>query len=526
MFIRKFSLFVLILIINFNCLSQLTDDKIRGLNIEIINKVQYFNECINLSKIRDLDKRMMISNDHILSNQSDSIILIEDYIKLISNNSSNKYSLTIIDINPTTSIENNNFTSEVFLKKTIQENLGDCSENQVFISNVLRDTIFQKAVFTSSFKDKIWKVKLNRIETINPRGRKVLIVPKGNKNYFDRFGLKQIVFLDTTYSLIPSKNLNYPIYFVKDPKKSFNEYENYYDFYTNNKPKSNSCNNIASYKLPKQGSNGYVEAGIGLDFSIFNRLNSDFSIIPEEEIISSVKSINSLGVWGQYVYYLKQPYRLNVGFGITNNSFIINSSFVDHSDVYQAVDPDGSYYYRKSNYENFVENFMLDYISIPISLGLDVELGKKFNQINKRLMLSLNYAFTPMMNTNAESTRSSTVKYSGNYPDLFNITISENGVYDFGTFNLTNTITEMEKNNTLSHSISIGTKAYINNIVFSFMGNYLLAPKTIFALEDKTYISINNNELNSLLANSDRASLHSFNLLFKIGYVINGKKEF
>ena len=151
MFIRKFSLFVLILIINFNCLSQLTDDKIRGLNIEIINKVQYFNECINLSKIRDLDKRMMISNDHILSNQSDSIILIEDYIKLISNNSSNKYSLTIIDINPTTSIENNNFTSEVFLKKTIQENLGDCSENQVFISNVLRDTIFQKAVFTSSF---------------------------------------------------------------------------------------------------------------------------------------------------------------------------------------------------------------------------------------------------------------------------------------------------------------------------------------------------------------------------------------
>jgi hypothetical protein len=233
----------------------------------------------------------------------------------------------------------------------------------------------------------------------------------------------------------------------------------------------------------------------------------------------------------KYNYYLNKPLRTYFGVGLASYRYDFFTAFNNYNQVIDDVDPSGASYKRTISINNFSENYSSNFLNIPFSIGLDFELEEflnlKFKKLNNyHLLFNLQYMSSPMINLSGSSSRFANINYSGYYADLFNISISENGVYDFGNFNVNNPHeNDVNFNNNWSHSLSFGFKNYFNRISISANFCFSWVQNNIFKYSSFDSLSTNSNNLNSYYSSVESSDMNMLSVNFKLGYVLTKKDE-
>jgi len=194
--------------------------------------------------------------------------------------------------------------------------------------------------------------------------------------------------------------------------------------------------------------------------------------------------------------------------GIFSFNYEYRSQFAPQNYSYQSIDPDGSGYIRNISIDNYVETSTVSGISIPLLLEKGFNYKKKFG-----FYLNGGMSFNKINKSESKSTANGA--YSGLYPDLFNLIIKENGVYDFGTYELT-------QSNTLKPTSSFWA------VQFGLGSYYKLSKKTNIVLGlaykqnlndlfvvDNQILSKSPDELNSLNAIGQKSELKA--IIINIG---------
>lgn len=500
----------------FSQIQSLSDENKRSLIISIINKTQSLERSISTQRSMSIKSKFKISNDLYWSNKPDTFLLYKDYLKLIKSKSPHYSTRFFINKINEPKFSNNTYFTDVFVNRIIVE------------KGFRNDTIFQKLEFSCVF-EKRWNVKIKNISTLNNPGRVISLDIRGDKDYFHRYGAK-FRFLDSSYIIRPSDPTNNIIYFVKDLNKPLNflenSYPNYHIMYKENKPSDSITSRIANIKK-ESGRYGYLEIDGGKD--VFNNINSSLNsdlLIEDAQISFGIQNNWNSSI--KYNIYLPKPFRAYFGIVILSNNFIFNTGFNNFSQSYMDVDPDGADYQRNISYTNFQESLAAEFITTSLTTGFNLELENIFKlkerMKNFHLLLDLNYSWGLMNNVNTKSYRKSDILYSGYYANFFNLNISDNGVYDFGNYEVSK-FNELKLKNNFSHNISVGLKSYFNRLVLSSSLNYLWIQNDLFTLDENSFLSTNNQNLNSYFNSIRKSRLSMFSINFKIGLVLIKKKD-
>jgi hypothetical protein len=131
------------------------------------------------------------------------------------------------------------------------------------------------------------------------------------------------------------------------------------------------------------------------------------------------------------------------------------------------------------------------------TLNAKINYGYKLSRKTK-----LNIGFKFAKNTNGSLTRETTADalYSGLYEDFFNVRISENGIYDFGKFQLVDTSTMAMNKNISFFGLEIGLEQRISKRMSVNFGMEFLNSSSPFIQPSNNSLSIKNDHIASLLS--------------------------
>lgn len=225
------------------------------------------------------------------------------------------------------------------------------------------------------------------------------------------------------------------------------------------------------------------------------KLSNNFSYTAGIKI-GAILHQNTRGYW-----------RINSGFLF--ESFDYNIQVDQYTYSYKTKDEDQSEYKRTNIISNLKETHKLQYLSIPINIE------KGFNFPSKSpYSIYISAGVNIMRLYKAQYTSKATGAYSGYYEDLFGITMSENGVYDFGVYNIANQedldarpiLYCMEASTGISRKLGKSRRVSVNTGL-----NYKRSFQSIFN-EKKYNLSDSFKELNSLTNLSDNYLINYFSI--------------
>lgn len=153
--------------------------------------------------------------------------------------------------------------------------------------------------------------------------------------------------------------------------------------------------------------------------------------------------------------WLKNNNRIGICTGIQFNKsrWFIAANYHDN---YNMVDPDGMEYERLVDIDNYKEEIGQHTWGVPIMAKYNHFLGDIFD-VYAQLGVTLNVSRLKTLNAMGDA------YYRGFYEELFNVTIDQNGVYDFGRYHLSVEDGDWQMNPfSMSFVSSIGGSAYWN----------------------------------------------------------------
>jgi hypothetical protein len=126
----------------------------------------------------------------------------------------------------------------------------------------------------------------------------------------------------------------------------------------------------------------------------------------------------------------KSGYTLHMNTGLGFSSMGFNARLDKYSNQFETTDPDGARYFRRVQLGSVSEDFTLSFVSIPVFLNVEKRVSQKHKLdvfADAGLMLCI---------TTGQSyeSKASGVRYAGYYPQLYNIEMDDNRIYDFGSF--------------------------------------------------------------------------------------------
>jgi hypothetical protein len=197
----------------------------------------------------------------------------------------------------------------------------------------------------------------------------------------------------------------------------------------------------------------------------------------------------------------------SVKFGGGADVFNYQLNLASQHSKYFAVDPDGDTYLRTNKVFNIRETHNLVYATAPFILQKGFTFGKNSVYIQAVYYLMLKYSSSYNMDANAT--------YSGYYEELFGLTISENGIYDFGTydFNLRG-IPLLPKSMVSSYGIGIGYNRQLSRKVYFDCGLNYRTSNTYLFQEDPKRLSDSYLGLNSLTNLNHQLKVEYVNMNF------------
>ena len=133
--------------------------------------------------------------------------------------------------------------------------------------------------------------------------------------------------------------------------------------------------------------------------------------------------------------------------GYISDNFDYELSIPSFTDTYADIDSDGGSYERTVLLENFRENQIVEMQTL--FAGFEGRFRILRITSNTKVIGSISASLASATINSATYSNTANATYSGYYEDFFGITIAENGVYDFGSFNLSQT-GDLEYNNSVN----------------------------------------------------------------------------
>ncbi|MFW5983031.1 MAG: hypothetical protein ACOCQ4_00905 [bacterium] len=198
--------------------------------------------------------------------------------------------------------------------------------------------------------------------------------------------------------------------------------------------------------------------------------------------------------------------------GISYSKYHYQLGLMHYQKSYDATDTDGDAYERIIDLDNFKETHSLQMLSFPLTLSGDIKIYKDFS-------LSAGGGVRYFLPVNTSCQMKTQGQYSGYYEDLYGITFSEKGVYDFGQYTLNEKNKSLNvKNDLIAWNVNLGVKYQLTrrnslNIDVSYLKSF----DYIFQ-EDKKQLSPNKDNLNSLTNLEHKFLLE--NWLINVGYLM------
>ena len=380
---------------------------------------------------------------------------------------------------------------------------------QLYLSAVNVDKVMIKDTLDVSFelaytiKTKTFKIKA--INQFTPRGKYLIVKAIRKRSILDGFKSAQ----DTTVQKLPLYNLtvngintqtdsNGLIYLhnvlLNKPQKININTANYLDFggvnfnqnrlrriYSNTK--SNSTHAIYFRK-----STFFLEGNFGINYFIAsNPIKTTNTVLENSNLRMSSKGI------GLGIYLFNKP-KWEAAMVLGYSSYVAeNASYLkSYSEVFNAIDPDGSSYIRFNEITDINEFQHLNFTTTNATL----QLAYKFNSKTK---LNIGLRFAKKANGTLQRETEATAIYSGLYTDFFNVKISENGIYDFGTYQLLDS-SALQLNSQLNfYGLQIGVERSVTKKISANVGfAFLQSTAEILTPQEKS-LSIKYDQIESVL---------------------------
>ena len=185
------------------------------------------------------------------------------------------------------------------------------------------------------------------------------------------------------------------------------------------------------------------------------------------------------------------------------------------------TDMDGAQYKRHVMITDFNENQRFNMEKYFISLGGRGEFSPKMlSNFDGELQLMFHLPLkTKILSNEIKYTNSATALYSGEYnEDLYNITISENGVYDYGSFAINDSGILQASQEIQSFLLEAGLVLTFNEFIVVDVGIFYTGYSGDIILEpNDDYLSFDSDELNSM---ENLIDLDFNSLALKLGFSI------
>jgi len=164
----------------------------------------------------------------------------------------------------------------------------------------------------------------------------------------------------------------------------------------------------------------------------------------------------AFGFWAGYYrqLYLKQNHRIGLELSL---SYSCQASSIDgnYYHTHAAIDPDEGSYERQIMLSQYSEKLTRHALQIPITFRYDYFFKPNYSFFT-RLGVSVSFDVAQ------QSTATANALYAGYYDWLFNVTMNQNGIYDFGSYNLDNRATQLGLNKFgISAVIGCGVQIFI-----------------------------------------------------------------
>lgn len=507
----RLPLILLLFVSSFPTFAQLSSLEEKKLKIKVINMCFKYESVCAIKNDDDLEefKRLFknpdveILNDILPANKSNTKISINEY-----SDENHKYYNTIPNINFfVESVKINSINNDLFQVDVIGEKIivGYESKSEVKIE----DTLNLKLQFEyNKPKNELKLLSINLLENpklyvffeISTKGilkntplRDDSLILENEKKITNEKGMvfQKIDLLDDQKTLT-FKSLNEEI--IQEKKITLQEIKNSIE------TKENGAFISIPFKVsiidfyPSIGFVAGANSPIYFDGALnSNKLSTDFGFSISLKLLE----------------FKRAKLKFYTGTSWINWGFSSNLSSQNYQ--YESIDPDGASYLRKIVLSNYQANSRINAIQIPLGIEMTYPINSKIELIGRSGII-LHKTIKASYSASAE------IQYSGYYEDLFQITMNENGVYDFGRFEISKK-SEIDLNQKLFLlSNGIGVMKKINRKIGLFvMANHQTNLNNVFTSFDNR-ISSNISELNYLNVQekSGHINLVNINLGFKL----------
>ena len=462
-------LFALLIIKGVNGQSSIDNRTTQKINLKALSIVERYQFLYDMRKRRDDDNfkdlfeetNAELFNDIMPDNNLDSIVSKDQYVKLFHQYYAKPINIEIepLEISPIRNFNDGKGDLSIFAKKIMS---GNTDKNIDYIDTFYVEIIIKFNLNNNSFKIKsvksvkslgvycvieayskrlIGKSKLIKNDILLLNNRKIITNNKGqyllriindtvsykiesqNNDLVGNHTISDETIKKYEISNTGDKNtriieFRYPYFFI-EPFTSFNPFKTSPIHFTGNN----------------------IEVSLTHNFSYNTGFNLGLLIIPKCRVFIKTglhyKNINYTADMEQYIYKTNQ------------------------------IDTDNYAYIRTNDINSISEETKLSYYVIPAGIFKNFKL-KHFN-INTELGVQWHKNISATYSTTAKSL------YSGYYKNLHGIIIRENGVYDFGEFEIETSDNLNSVTDFFTMYSSIGIGRYLNkrtSINFDLLYNY------------------------------------------------------
>jgi hypothetical protein len=229
---------------------------------------------------------------------------------------------------------------------------------------------------------------------------------------------------------------------------------------------------------------------ISSGFNPFKKLS--FINTAESKVTCVNISVSNLDLDLGINIFKNNKFKLTTSLSLNRINYITSLYLNKNVESYLTIDPDIYAYIRENYLYNIKDKITGEILMIGAKLNLHYKLSDK-NTVG--FLIGYKKVIDNSINTN---TKASAI-YSGIYPDFFNVKISDNGVYDFGSYNIEYS-SKLNANKNVNF-LELGffyeyklNKRYsiVPSLVYDYTNNILINPVG-------NSLSKNSSELNSLL---------------------------
>lgn len=184
---------------------------------------------------------------------------------------------------------------------------------------------------------------------------------------------------------------------------------------------------IVSIKRDTMKQNIHFSPFVGGSIYTLNMLNSDMNNV----LVPSTLSVG-LGVGYYHQYKLTDKHRLGIEVNVSylHNALHFNGAY---QTVYEAIDPDNGKYARRIEIDNYRESINIHSLSLSF---VPIRHDVLFCTNNQHWSFYWNLGIFASCLVGQTTHAKAVAKYSGYYDWLFDVTMDQDGIYDFGMHQL------------------------------------------------------------------------------------------